>query len=444
MAQKTDIIFCGNPGTGKSTIATSVSGIQFQSGISFGSGLTVDLIWNETPALPGVRFADTPGLVDMELAEQASRAITAALAEGAAKGHNTKIIFVLTLEGARIRTEDLYTIKTVMNSIRLANGATASANSYAVIINKCTFLDHSGFHQGGSDIIESMLSNTEINPIPSACIKYLPEIPELAAKANAKISSKGLQQWVLKTAPFIQVVQAERIDTNSQEQVIAAMKEEHEAKLHRLDALLLERAQKLAAESQARQEMEASMKEKLAIVERRTRKAEERRRKEAEENRKEMARLEAERKARMERMERERKEQQQAYERAAEQRRRERQLADEKEAQMREREEEARREENARLAANWRADMERAEQARRDAIADRERAEQARRAANARSTTAAASFGPGVHAGMSSSGASVGASLAEVSTGGVTLRAGGRLGADSDGIHLGPISFKLW
>lgn len=68
--EKTDIIFCGNPGVGKSSIATSISGVQFESGISFGSGLTMKLKWNESPTLPGIRFADTPGLADMELKEQ--------------------------------------------------------------------------------------------------------------------------------------------------------------------------------------------------------------------------------------------------------------------------------------------------------------------------------------------------------------------------------------
>jgi len=469
MAGKTDIIFCGNPGVGKSSIATSISGIQFKSGVSFGSGLTVELTWNEAPALPNVRFADTPGLADIFLKEQAAEAITAALAQGAAKGHNTKIIFVVTTEEGRLRTEDMYTIKVVMNSIKLANGATPGANSYAIIINKCTFLDNPSFLQAGRARLESMLSDSKTNPIPSAYVRYLPAMPEIAGKDNARISFDGLLDWVLGMAPSIQVVQAESIDTNSQEEVIAAMKEEHAAALDQLERLSVEQARELAAASQARREMEARMKEQLAYMERRARYAEEQRRKEAEEARKEMARLEAQRRAEMKRLERERKEQQRALERAAEQERRERQLADEarrKEIARMEAQRKAdkeRRQEIARLEAQRRADKERRqeiarleaqrradEERRQREIRQRQREEQARRAAIDRQRAEQASRsaigvdGLRAEAGVSSSGASVGAQLGAVSAGGVTARAGLKYGADEDGLHLGPVSFKFW
>jgi len=453
MAAKTDIIFCGNPGVGKSSIATSISGVQFKSGVSFGSGLTVELTWNEAPALPNVRFADTPGLADISLKEQAAEAITAALAQGAAKGHNTKIIFVVTTEEGRLRTEDMYTIKVVMNSIKLANGATPGANSYAIIINKCTFLDNPRFLQAGRARLESMLSDSKTNPIPSAYVQYLPAIPEIAGRDNARISFDGLLDWVLRMAPSIQVVQAESIDTNLQEEVIAAMREEHAAALDQLERLSMEQARELAAASQARREMEARMKEQLAYMEQRARYAEEQRRKEAEETRKEMARLEAQRRAEMKRLERERKEQQRALERAAEQERRERQLADE-----------ARRKENARLQAQRKADNERRQeiarleaqradeerQQREIRQRQRQREEQARRAAIDRQRAEQASRsaigvdGLRADAGISSSGASVGAQLGSVSAGGVTARAGLRYGADDDGLHLGMFSVKFW
>merc|ERR1719215_2276710 len=77
-----------------------------------------------------------------------------------------------------------------------------------------------------------MLSDVKTNPIPSAYVKYLPAIPD-----NAKICFDGLLEWVLGMAPSIQVVQAETIDTSSQEEVIAAMKKEHQAAIQRLEAL---------------------------------------------------------------------------------------------------------------------------------------------------------------------------------------------------------------
>jgi len=259
----TDIIFCGNPGVGKSSIATSISGIQFQSGVSFGSGLTVKLEWNESPALPNIRFADTPGLADMELKEQAAQSITEALAQGAASGRKTKIIFVMTTEGGRLRPEDMYTIKVVMNSIELANGAVPGTNSYAIIINKCVFLDNPRFLQGGRDRIEKMLSDEKTNPIPSAYVKFLPAVPHIEGQDNAKICFDGLLEWVLALAPFIQVEHAEAIDTSSQEDAIEAMKLEHEAAIQRLEALTAEQAREVAAASEARQAMEAKLKEQF-------------------------------------------------------------------------------------------------------------------------------------------------------------------------------------
>jgi len=387
MAEKTDIIFCGNPGVGKSSIATSISGVQFKSGVSFGSGLTVDLTWNETPALPNFRFADTPGLADMELKEKAAQAIREALAQGAALGHKTKIIFVVTTEGGRLRPEDMYTIKIVMNSIKLAGGAAPGANSYAIIINKCAFLDSPRFLQGGSARIESMLSDAKTNPIPSAYVKYLPAIPDIAGKENANISCDGLLEWVLMMAPSIQVALAERIDTSSQEEVIAAMKEEHKAATDRLEALSVEQAKELAAASQARQEMEARMKKELADMERRAKDAEERRRKEAEESRKEMDRLAAQSKEEMEKMERERKDQQQALERAAEQASKERQSADEARIKEIDRLEAQRKADNERMQSEMRERQQEheewAEQARRDQQAAIDRAEAAQEEAGA-------------------------------------------------------------
>jgi len=385
MPAKTDIIFCGNPGVGKSSIASSISGIQFKSGVSFGSGLTVDLTWNEAPALPNFRFADTPGLADMKLKENAAQAITEALAQGAAKGHKTKIVFVVTTEGGRLRPEDMYTIKVVMNSIKLANGAVPGANSYAIVINKCEFLNSPRFLQGGSARIESMLSDTKTNSIPSAYVRYLPAIPNIAGKDNAKVSFDGLLEWVLMIAPAIQIVQAETIDTSSQEEIIAAMKEEHQAALDRLETLSAQQAKDLAAASIARHEMEASMKKQLADMERSVEDAEEQRRKEAEETRKEMDRLVAQNKAEIERMERERNEQQQAFEKASEQASKERQTADEARKKEIDRLEAQRKADNERMQSEMRKKQqdynEWAEQARRDQQAAIDRAEAAEAAA---------------------------------------------------------------
>merc|ERR1712100_780787 len=41
--EASDIIFCGNPGVGKSTLLSSISGQQFSSGLSFGGGFTTEM-----------------------------------------------------------------------------------------------------------------------------------------------------------------------------------------------------------------------------------------------------------------------------------------------------------------------------------------------------------------------------------------------------------------
>merc|ERR1712142_676970 len=144
-----DLIFCGNPGVGKSTLLTSVSEIQFHSGFNWGEGLTNRLDFKESPALPGIRFGDTPGLADISMAERAAEAITEALKDGARQGRRTLIFFIVTVEAGRVKPDDLFTIKQVMGSITFPNGRRPSRNDYGVIINKCTFLERSDFSTTG-------------------------------------------------------------------------------------------------------------------------------------------------------------------------------------------------------------------------------------------------------------------------------------------------------
>lgn len=264
MARNIDIIFCGNPGVGKSSLATSISGNQFESGIAFGSGLTCELAWNVHPSLPNVRFADTPGLADVELKEQAAEAITKALSDGARLRHEVKIIFVITTEEGRLRPTDMYTIETVMGSIKVPGGARPPQNSYAVIINKCTFLDNPRFVSSGKARIESMLSRPEMNPIPTAAIKFLPLQAELVGKDNAKVIFGGLLEWVMSSgAPAIVVVSAQKIDTASMEEVLERMKQEHDEKIARLNNLTEKQANELAEASKARQEMEDTLRREI-------------------------------------------------------------------------------------------------------------------------------------------------------------------------------------
>jgi len=75
---KHNIIFLGNPGSGKSTWLNNLAGrredgeIRFQAGVKYGSGLTTALQTEETD---GVRYSDTPGLADPAIREKAAEEI---------------------------------------------------------------------------------------------------------------------------------------------------------------------------------------------------------------------------------------------------------------------------------------------------------------------------------------------------------------------------------
>lgn len=107
------VLFCGNPGAGKSTLCNSIFGkALFESGPSTGSGLTTvkkGLIHE------GRLYIDTPGLNDMdpEKNKKYAKEIEKALKSNA----NYKIVFVAKLDSGRVRMTDFVTIQIVCNAI---------------------------------------------------------------------------------------------------------------------------------------------------------------------------------------------------------------------------------------------------------------------------------------------------------------------------------------
>lgn len=268
------IIFCGNPGAGKSTLLSSISGMQFDSGLSWGRGLTAELRFQESPLMPGLKFGDTPGLSDIKLAEEASKAITQALLTAAKENANVKIFFVVTVESGRIRTDDLYTIKQVMGSITLPDGSKPGPNNYGLIINKCDFLDRPDFQSQGLRILMNEVAQPESPtsvPFTTVCLKFLPQIPEMANASNKMLKLPELMEFVL-TFPGIEIARADKIDVSDLEEKLRKAKEDNAREMANLEKKLKEgHKSEMDVLQQNMNSIKRDMQEKLDAAERKAR-----------------------------------------------------------------------------------------------------------------------------------------------------------------------------
>jgi len=121
-----NLILVGNPGSGKSTILNALMGeVRFKSGFSV-SGLTQVL---QIEKFMNVNYIDTPGLEDIARKKQAGVEIEKALK----KDGTMKLVFVVTLEGGRIRSADIATIETVLGAFK---PEFKRHIQYGIIVNK--------------------------------------------------------------------------------------------------------------------------------------------------------------------------------------------------------------------------------------------------------------------------------------------------------------------
>jgi predicted GTPase len=193
----TDVFVVGNPGVGKSTILSSITGVQFKSGISFARGLTsprdVDFKESPRPIWRNYRFVDTAGLADVEREQEATEALAKELKESARLRHTIKIVFVITLESGRIRHEEISTINQVMGSIELPNGCRLGHNDCMVIINKCSFLDYPQFVNYGKQKIMDFfqVQSTQLQ-FSTDFIQFLHESEKLRDEENKTEVFKNL------------------------------------------------------------------------------------------------------------------------------------------------------------------------------------------------------------------------------------------------------------
>ena len=120
-----EVVICGNPGVGKSTLASSISNSQFKSGISRGgAGLTRQLQRATYINDERMVLTDTPGLSCLKTRKLAAEAVTSAFNKCIEKKQAVKLIFVVRLEAGRIESTDVMTINEVINSIKLPGNLT--------------------------------------------------------------------------------------------------------------------------------------------------------------------------------------------------------------------------------------------------------------------------------------------------------------------------------
>jgi len=273
ISDPTDIIFCGNPGIGKSTILSSISGLQFESGLSFGSGLTSELKFQESK-YPGLRFGDTPGLADVNMKKKAAEAITRSLKDAAKNGRRVKIIFVVGEDAGRVRSNDFWTINKVMSAITLANGERPVMNTHAVVINKCKFLDDPLFKTKGKDLLEKQFNtHNDMNEFPTAFIEFLPEMSELRNARNKMtrikgLSGKDLLEWIESFPGIESIKSVSQIDTKNMQQQLEEQEKKHKKGMDALVEKLNGNNEKALKEvrkeaEKTRRDMENRMKEEL-------------------------------------------------------------------------------------------------------------------------------------------------------------------------------------
>lgn len=179
-----DVIFCGNPGVGKSTLLSSISGASFKSGVSWDTGLTKECSWKKSKKYPGFRFADTPGLADAEMAQKAAKEITKAFEQSQKEGRNVYLFFVVTIQAGRTNSNDLLTMKLVLESLDMSRED--KDNQFGIIVNKVEEMDDEDWDEGEKRLrIRFNTKSSEVMPFTTVNVTFLPKVSKLRNKKNA-------------------------------------------------------------------------------------------------------------------------------------------------------------------------------------------------------------------------------------------------------------------
>lgn len=122
----------------------------------------------------GVSYVDTPGLADMKMRNEAGIEIQKALKLGG----SIKLVFVVTLESGRVRSQDVTAIRVVLSATGMRG------LRYSVIINKLAG-DVLGVMSNRGSEYDDVVGVLGISGYAPSHVHLLPQRQELMEQANA-------------------------------------------------------------------------------------------------------------------------------------------------------------------------------------------------------------------------------------------------------------------
>jgi len=264
----TDIVFCGNPGVGKSTLLSSISGLHFESGISFGAGLTAKLQFQNDPHNKDTRWADTPGLADIELAELAAKAINEALEDASKNKRKVKIFFVVTAESGRIRPADHLTINKVMGCIKVTDKKSKD-NTYGVIVNKCNWLKRKRLAEKGTLRLTAVFNQkSSNNTFSTNFVTFLPMVAELDLAENGRHYFKNLRVFVGQVPGIESIKSVTKIDTRNMAKQLEDQAKKYKMEMDKLEERMEKQQKKfLAEQAEQKRQLDEVLKEQSRKME---------------------------------------------------------------------------------------------------------------------------------------------------------------------------------